>query len=51
LTRRGKPVWTEEDFEELLFGLGCAGYGWLRPDGVRRQLQQMARGWKGRPTV
>jgi predicted Zn finger-like uncharacterized protein len=47
LTRRGKPVWTEESFEELLYTLGCAGYGWLRPEGVRKKLEQMARKWKG----
>jgi WD40 repeat protein len=43
LTRRGRPLWTAEDFEELLYTLGCAGYGWLRPEGVRRQLEEMAR--------
>jgi WD40 repeat protein len=47
LTRRGKPVWSEEDFEELLHTVGCAGYGWLRPEGVRRQLERLARGWRG----
>ena len=49
LTRRGKPVWTEEDFEDLLYTLGCAGYGWLRPEGVQRHLKQMARHWQGPP--
>jgi WD40 repeat protein/serine/threonine protein kinase len=43
LTRRGSPVWTEEDFERLLTLLGCAGHGRLRPDGVRRRLEEMAR--------
>jgi predicted Zn finger-like uncharacterized protein len=43
LMRHGRPVWSEEDFEELLHVLGCAGYGWLRPDGVRRRLEQLAR--------
>jgi WD40 repeat protein len=51
LTRQGKPVWTEEDFEGLLYTLGCAGYGWLRPEGVRRKLEQMARKWQGPPSV
>ncbi len=27
------PSWTEEEFEGLLHTLGCAGYGWLRPEG------------------
>jgi WD40 repeat protein len=42
LTRRGKPTWTKEDFSQLLYTLGCAGYGWLRPEGVRRELEKMA---------
>jgi WD40 repeat protein len=45
LTRRGKPVWSEEDFQSLLYTLGCAGYGWLRPEGVRRELEEMAAEW------
>jgi WD40 repeat protein/serine/threonine protein kinase len=51
LTRRGRPEWTDEDFEELLFTLGCAGYGWLRPAGVRRRLEQLARAWDGPPRL
>jgi WD40 repeat protein/serine/threonine protein kinase len=43
LTRRGVPAWTEEDFKSLLYTLGCAGYGWLRPEGVRRELERMAK--------
>jgi WD40 repeat protein len=46
LTRRGRPVWTEQDFEGLLYTLGCAGYGWLRTKGVRRELERMAAEWK-----
>ena len=42
LRRKGKPRWSEEDFSGLLFNLGCAGYGWLRPEGVRRELEAMA---------
>jgi hypothetical protein len=42
LTRRGKPSWNEEDFKQLLYTLGCAGYGWLRPEGVRRRLEELA---------
>jgi WD40 repeat protein/serine/threonine protein kinase len=41
LTRRGTLTWTEEDFQKLLYTLGCAGYGWLRPEGVRQQLETM----------
>ena len=43
LLRRGqRPSWTEEDFGRLLHTLGCAGYGWLRPEGVRRKLEALA---------
>lgn len=42
LTRSGRPVWTENDFQRLLHTLGCVGYGWLMPEGVRQQLERMA---------
>jgi WD40 repeat protein/serine/threonine protein kinase len=42
LTREGTPSWTKEDFQDLLYDLGCAGYGWLRPAGVRRELKGRA---------
>jgi len=48
LTRRGPPRCTEKDFQELLHLLGCAGYGWLRPEGVRSKLKQMIRQGKER---
>jgi hypothetical protein len=51
LTRRGTPEWTEEDFRGLLDTLGCAGYGWLKPEGVRRELEKMAREWQGPPPL
>jgi len=41
LTHKGKPTWTDEDFKRLLYKLGCAGYGWLRPEGVRQKLEEM----------
>jgi WD40 repeat protein len=47
LTRRGQPVWTEVDFQGLLRTLGYAGFGWLRPEGVRHQLARMAHYWQG----
>jgi hypothetical protein len=49
LTRRGQPAWTEKDFQTLLRTLGYAGYGWLKPEGIRRQLNQMVRSWIGLP--
>lgn len=42
LARRGRPTWTEKDFEELLHTLGGAGLGWLRPDGIRTELRKLA---------
>jgi hypothetical protein len=42
-----KPSCTERDFQNLLYLLGCAGYGWLRPDGVRSKLKQILGKWKG----
>ena len=41
LTRRGRPVWSEMEFHGFLLTLGCAGFGWLRPEGVRRELERM----------
>lgn len=43
LTRRGVPSWTEADLLSLLQTLSNAGFGWLRPEGVRQQLAVMAR--------
>jgi len=42
LTRKGKPVWSEEDVQKLLTTLGYAGYGWVSPDAVRHELETMA---------
>jgi WD40 repeat protein len=50
LTREGKPVWTDDDFQQLLFTLGCSGYGWLRPEGIRGELEKMTAEWQG-PTA
>ncbi len=41
LTRQGQPTWSEEDFHILLYTLGCAGYGWIRPDSVRKKLEEI----------
>ena len=51
LTRRGRPSWGEEDFRRLLDTLGCAGFGWLRPEGVRRELEKMTANWQGPPAL
>ena len=37
-----KPQWTEDEFQKFLRELGLRGYGWLRPEGLRHQLEIMA---------
>jgi WD40 repeat protein/serine/threonine protein kinase len=49
--RRGTPTWTKEDFRGLLLKLGRVGYGWLRPEGVRKKLEDMAANWTGPPPL
>ena len=51
LTRRGKPTWNEQDFQGLIRQLQYAGYGWLRPEGVRHKLEEMAASWQGPPPL
>ena len=41
-THVGTPTWTEGDFQRLLTELRYRGYGWLRPEGVRRRLEELA---------
>jgi WD40 repeat protein len=43
LTRAGSPHWSEDDFQTLLATLRSVGYGWLRPDGVRKKLDELTR--------
>jgi len=51
LTRRGRPNWNEQDFRQLLDALSFAGYGFLRADGVQRQLEKMAACWQDPPQI
>lgn len=51
ISRIGKPVWNDEDFAKLLKELQYRGYGWLRPDGVRRELEGMTQEWQGPPPL
>jgi WD40 repeat protein/formylglycine-generating enzyme required for sulfatase activity len=53
LSRRGTPTWTDQEFRQRLCGLllGCGGFGWLRPEGVRGELEQAAAAWKGSPDL
>jgi hypothetical protein len=47
--RRGESAWNEADFDLLLHALQDAGYGWLRPEGVLRELERMAGGMAEAP--
>ncbi len=42
LTRAGALSWSEHDVLDLLAELGRRGYGWLRPAGVRANLDELA---------
>jgi WD40 repeat protein len=41
LTQSVKSIYTEEEFQQLITELGHRGYGWLRPKGVRRKLEEL----------
>jgi WD40 repeat protein/serine/threonine protein kinase len=47
----GKPVVKEGDFQQLLSALGCAGYGWLRPEGVKQEMERVIAKWQGPPPL
>jgi WD40 repeat protein/serine/threonine protein kinase len=49
--RDRKPTWTEARFRTLLDKLGCAGLGWLRAEGVCRELETMAANWQEPPPL
>ncbi len=51
LTRSGRAAWTEEDFQVLIRDLEYAGYGWLRPEGVKCELEKMTASWEGPPPL
>lgn len=51
ISRVGKPVWNEEDFKKLLTDLQYCGYGWLRPEDVRKKLEEMTANWQGPPPL
>jgi WD40 repeat protein/serine/threonine protein kinase len=42
ITSHGKPKWDEAEFQIFLRSLGRFGYGWLKEEGVRRKLVEMA---------
>ena len=38
----GRPVWNTKDLKQFLNTLAYSGFGWLREDGVRRKLEELA---------
>jgi WD40 repeat protein len=44
---QGQAQWTDADFEGLMADLRRRGYGWLRSQGVRNQLDERAYFWRG----
>lgn len=47
ISRVGKPVWNDKDFEKLFTELQYRGYGSLHSEGVRKELEKMVNEWKG----
>ncbi len=45
LARRGQPVWTDNDFAQLMWRLGCSGHGKLEKDDVQQRLTNLASIW------
>jgi WD40 repeat protein len=51
LSRARRPVWNNKAFGELVSELKLRGYGWLRPEGVKHELEMMAANWEGPPPL
>jgi WD40 repeat protein/serine/threonine protein kinase len=47
--KTGPPRWGEAEFRELMADLKTRGFGWLRPERVRQELEKMAADWTGPP--
>jgi hypothetical protein len=47
----GRPAWCHDDWLGLLRTLALAGFGWLRAEGVGRELEKMAATWQGPPPL
>ena len=46
-----KPEWQPKDFEMLIEQLQHRGLGYIRPEGVRKKLEEMAADWTGPPPL
>ncbi len=51
VARTGRPKWNDDDFQQLLTELQWRGFGWLRPEGVRKALEKMTAAWQGPPPL
>lgn len=51
LVRRGRATWNDQEWLSLLRTLQHAGYGWLRADGIGRELEKMNATWQGPPPL
>jgi WD40 repeat protein len=49
--RAGQPKWTDAEFQNLLIDLRARGFGWLRSDGVRHELELLTMHWQGPPAA
>jgi WD40 repeat protein len=41
------PLWSEEDFENLLNELSYRGFGWISAGGIKKELERMTENWRG----
>ncbi|WP_372368764.1 protein kinase [Candidatus Uabimicrobium sp. HlEnr_7] len=51
LVRKGKPVWQQEDFDDLLRQLKNAGLGWVSEDKIKSNLEAMSDNWNEPPVL
>lgn len=42
-----KPSWSTVDFENFVYTLKCAGYGWLQAEDIHNRLLAIAAAWSG----
>jgi len=51
IARQGMPECTADDFQQLLAELADRGLGWIRPEGVRAELEKIVLQWSGPPAA
>lgn len=45
LKREGKPVWNQDGFNKFYDELKNRGFGYIRPEGIKAELEKMTRNW------